>query len=49
MVGLVKTTHQTSTANTESDAVPSMAMSVDEADAILAKFGFVDREVEMAV
>lgn len=49
VVGLVKTTDRTSTADTDTDSMPSMAMSVADADAILAKYGFKEREVEMAV
>lgn len=51
MVGLVKTTHHTSTAKTTEntsvslfDAPPTAA----EADAILARFGYVESEVAVA-
>jgi hypothetical protein len=48
MVGLVKTTHRTSNANDTTVSSFDMAPSVDEADAILARFGYVDAEAVAA-
>ena len=45
MVGLVNNPFKLLT---DTNPVGDLAMSVDEADAVLARYGYVDREVALA-